>query len=99
MQNSNPYAQKFTSTAADTAARAEARAARKQLMKEQLIPQLQANPQLMDMIHTVLQDPNDIADLVALLGEMNMGRGGKRRTKRRRTLKKKNFEKKTLLKN
>ncbi len=87
---SNPYAQRFTSGPADTAARAEARDARKQLMKEQLLPQLQANPQLMEMIHTVLQNKQDMDILNELFSEMNTGRGGKRskkrRTKRRRTL-------------
>lgn len=76
--------------AADELARmAAVRDARKQLMKEQLLPQLQANPQLMDMIHTVLQDPNDMDILNELFSEMNTGRGGKkrRRTQRRRTLK------------
>jgi hypothetical protein len=67
-----------------------ARAARKQLMKEQLLPQLQANPQLMDMIPTVLQTKEDMDILNELFSEMNTGRGGKRSkkrmTKRRRTL-------------
>ena len=40
---SNPYAQTFVSGPADTAARAKARAARKELIKTQLIPQLQTH--------------------------------------------------------
>ena len=85
-------AEQKNQVAADELARmAAVRDARKQLMKEQLLPQLQANPQLMDMIHTVLQDPNDMDILNELFSEMNTGRGGKRSkksNKRRRTLKK-----------
>ena len=73
------------------ASMASVRDARKQLMKEQLLPQLQANPQLMNMIHTVLQTKEDMEILNELFSEMNTGRGGKRSkksNKRRRTLKK-----------
>ena len=73
------------------ASMASVRDARKQLMKEQLLPQLQANPQLMNMIHTVLQTKEDMDILNELFSEMNTGRGGKRSkksNKRRRTLKK-----------
>ena len=56
----NPYAQIFASGPADTAARAQARAARKELMKEQLIPQLQQNPQLIQQIQTVLKTQDDL---------------------------------------
>ena len=82
------------------ASMASARAARKELMKEQLIPQLQQNPQLIQQIHTVLQDQQDLDILNELFREISMGSasstgsmdtgssGGKkrRRTKRRRTL-------------
>ena len=89
MSNQNPYAKIFASGPADTAARAQARAARKQLMKEHLIPQLQQNTQLIQQIQTVLKTQDDLDILNELFLEMNMGsRGGKkrRRTLRRRTL-------------
>ena len=71
------------------ASMASARAARKELMKEQLIPQLQQNPQLIQQIHTVLQDQQDLDILNELFKDMGMGSSGgkkRRRTKRRRTL-------------
>lgn len=84
---------------------ASARAARKQLMKEQLIPQLQANPQLIQQIQTVLQTQDDLDILNELFGEMAVNsasgsmdtgsRGGKRskrrRTLRRRTLRRRRY--------
>jgi hypothetical protein len=54
-----------------------------------LVEQLENNKLLQQQLLTAVQDPSDLADLAALLGEMNMGSsGGRRRTKRRRTLKK-----------
>ena len=84
----NPAEQKNQVAANALASMASARAARKQLMKEQLIPQLQQNPQLMEIIHTVLKTQDDLDILNELFLQMNTGRGGKkrRRTKRRRTL-------------
>ena len=87
---SNPYAQTFVSGPADTAARAKARADRKEAMRTQLIPQLKANPQLMEIIHNVLKTQDDLDILNELFGEMTVtsgsgSRGGKR-SKRRRTL-------------
>jgi len=87
-QNLNPYAKTYASGPADTAARAQARDARKKLIKEQLIPQLQQNTQLMEIIHTVLQDQQDIDILNELFGEMTVtsGSGSRGGKKRRRTL-------------
>lgn len=76
--------------AADELARMAANRMRIKLQEQapDLLAQLQNNKLLQQQLLTAVQDPNDVADLVALLGEMNMGRGGKRRrTKRRRTLK------------
>ena len=84
----NPAEQKNQVAANALASMASARAARKQLMKEQLIPQLQSNTELIQQIQTVLQDQQDIDILNELFGEMNMGSGsrGGKRSKRRRTL-------------
>ena len=69
-------------------------------MRTQMIPQLQANMELMNQIQTVLRDQDDVDILNELFREISMGSasstgsmdtgssGGKkrRRTKRRRTL-------------
>ena len=89
----NPAEQKNQVAANALASMASARAARKQLMKEQLIPQLQQNPQLMEIIHTVLKTQDDLDILNELFLQMNTGRGGKkrRRTLRRRTLRRRRY--------
>jgi hypothetical protein len=72
------------------ASMASARAARKELIKTQLIPQLQANPELIQQIQTVLKTQDDLDILNELFRDMGMGsRGGKRSkksNKRRKTL-------------
>ena len=64
---------------------ASVRAARKNEIKRQL----QANPQLMEIIGTVLKTQEDMDILNELFSEMTTGKGGKRRrrtiNKRRRT--------------
>ena len=93
-------AEQKNQVAADELARMAATRAnrmRTKLQQEapQFLSQLQGNPQLQQELLTAMPTKDDYDDLVALLGEMNMGsgsRGGKRRTKRRRTLKKRTLK-------
>ena len=99
-RNRTPVVQKTQIAAVELARMASARAARKEAMRTQMIPQLQANMELMNQIQTVLRDQDDVDILNELFREISMGSasstgsmdtgssGGKkrRRTKRRRTL-------------
>jgi len=74
----------YKTTSADTADRAQARANKKEAMRQQL----EQNSQLLQQLQTVVKTQEDIDILTELLGEMTMNRGGKR-SKRRRTFRKK----------
>ena len=85
----NPYAKQYNNTPDDRADRAQARAAKKEAMRQQL----QQNPNLLQQLQTFIKIPDGISILTELLGEMTMNRGGRRRrTFRRRTNKKRSLK-------
>ena len=95
----NPYAKQYNNTPDDRADRAQARAAKKEAMRQQLqqnpnlLQQLQQNPNLLQQLQTFIKIPDGISILTELLGEMTMNRGGRRRrTFRRRTNKKRSLK-------
>jgi hypothetical protein len=81
----------YKTTSADTADRAQARANKKEAMRQQL----EQNSQLLQQLQTVVKTQEDIDILTELLGEMNMGnRGGKSRASRKRASRKRSSRRK-----